>query len=79
MVIADDLHYADFFAAQPGVEATLTRPVDPNLMTRAEWQRKRGEPDSFANRIASQRTSCLLKAQMQYPCRFTALRHVSDE
>lgn len=54
MVIADDLHYADLFAALPGVEATLARPINPNLMTRAEWQRKRGEPDSFANRIASQ-------------------------
>jgi predicted nucleotidyltransferase len=54
MVIADDVDYADLFAALPGVEARLARPVNPNVMSRDEWQRKRGESDSFASRIASQ-------------------------
>jgi predicted nucleotidyltransferase len=54
MVIADDLDYADLFAALPAVEATLSRPVNPNLMTRAEWRCKRVEADSFAARIAAQ-------------------------
>jgi predicted nucleotidyltransferase len=54
MVVADDLDYAELFAALLGVEATLARPVNPNLMTRAEWKRRRGEPDSFAARIAAQ-------------------------
>ncbi|MDE0362907.1 MAG: hypothetical protein OXI74_17170 [Rhodospirillaceae bacterium] len=42
------------FGALPGVEATLARTVNPNLMTCSEWQRKRDEPDSFAARVASQ-------------------------
>jgi hypothetical protein len=27
--------------------------MSPNLMSRAEWRRKRAEPDSFASRIAA--------------------------
>ena len=56
MVIADDIDYAELFAVLPGVEATLARTVNPNLMTGSEWRRKRGEPDSFATRVASQPT-----------------------
>ena len=54
MVIADDLDYAELFAALPGIEATLARTVNPNLMTCSEWRRKREEPDGFAARVASQ-------------------------
>lgn len=54
MVIGDGLDYAALFAVLPGVESRLARPINPNLMSRAEWRRKRGESDSFAARIASQ-------------------------
>ena len=54
MVIADDIDYAELFSALPGVESTLARTVNPNLMTCSEWQSKRDEPDSFAARVASQ-------------------------
>ena len=54
MVIADDLDYATLTAALAAAEETLARPVSPNLMTRAEWRRKRAEADSFAARIAAQ-------------------------
>lgn len=54
MVIADKLEYAEVFVALKDAEAALARPVNPNLMTRAEWRRKRGEADSFAARIAAQ-------------------------
>lgn len=54
MVIADDLDYAELFAALLDAEAALARTVNPNLMTGSEWWRKRNEPDSFAARIASQ-------------------------
>ena len=56
MVIADGLDYAELFAALQAAEATLARTVNPNLMTRSDWQRKRDEPDSFAARIASRPT-----------------------
>ena len=54
MVIADHLDYATVFAALQPAEATLSRPISPTLMTRAEWHRKRSEVDSFTARIAAQ-------------------------
>jgi predicted nucleotidyltransferase len=54
MVITDKLAYADVYAALNEAEAALARTVNPNLMTRVEWRRKRAEIDSFAARIAAQ-------------------------
>lgn len=53
MVIADDLDYAALYAALPAAEAALGRPVNPTLMSREEWRRKRAELDSFAARVAT--------------------------
>ena len=41
MVIADDIDCAELFTALPGVEATLARTVNPNLMNCSEWHRSR--------------------------------------
>jgi predicted nucleotidyltransferase len=58
MVIARDgkggLDYGSLYAVLPEVEAALARAVNPNLMSREEWRRKRSEADSFAARIARQ-------------------------
>ncbi len=54
MVIADGLDYARLFSALSEVEAMLGRPLNPNLMGREEWRRKRADSDSFAARIAAQ-------------------------
>lgn len=54
MVITDKLEYGEVFAVLKDAEAALARPVNPNLMTRAEWRRKRAQADSFAARIAAQ-------------------------
>lgn len=53
MVIADKLDYADVFSALQTVEAELGRTVNPNVMTLAEWRRKRKQA-GFVSRIASQ-------------------------
>jgi predicted nucleotidyltransferase len=63
MVIADDLDYATLTAALAAAEECLARPVNPNLMTRAEWRRKRAEADSFAARIAAQPKLFVLGAE----------------
>jgi predicted nucleotidyltransferase len=60
MVLADNLDYSELFAALPAVEGALGRPVNPNLMTRTEWRRKSGAPDSFAARIALQQKLFIL-------------------
>jgi predicted nucleotidyltransferase len=54
MVISDKVSYPDLFRALQAAERLLARPVNPNLMTRDEWQAKRRQAGSFASRIANQ-------------------------
>jgi predicted nucleotidyltransferase len=54
LVLSDDLAYADVYATLEQTEIVLARPVNPTVLTRAEWRRKRRARDSFASRIASQ-------------------------
>jgi predicted nucleotidyltransferase len=54
MVIADRLDYGSLYAALPKAESALSRSINPNVMTRADWRRKRRQRDSFAYRIAEQ-------------------------
>lgn len=54
MVIAEALDYPTLYESLQTAEAALGRPIHPTLMSVAEWQRKRGEAESFAARIASQ-------------------------
>jgi hypothetical protein len=51
MVISDRLGYQDLFEAVQSTEGALARPVNPNVMSLAEWRAKK---DSFAARIAAQ-------------------------
>jgi predicted nucleotidyltransferase len=51
MVIADGLHYADVYGALEPLEAQLGRAVNPNVMTLADWRRKRRE-QGFVARVA---------------------------
>jgi predicted nucleotidyltransferase len=53
MLIADDLHYAEVFSALQAAEAKLGRPINPNVMSLAEWRRKRKQT-GFVSRIAGQ-------------------------
>ncbi len=54
LVVSDELEYADVYAALEVAEARLSRPVNPTVMTRAEWRRKRAQSDSFVARNATQ-------------------------
>jgi predicted nucleotidyltransferase len=54
MVISDTLTYPDVFQALQPTERALGRPVNPNVMTGAEWKAKRERAGSFAARIAQQ-------------------------
>ncbi len=54
LVLSDTLGYPDLFEALQSAEVRLARPVNPNVMRRAEWHSKRAQPDSFAARIAEQ-------------------------
>jgi predicted nucleotidyltransferase len=53
MVIAAGLDYTDLFNALQPAEATLGRTINPNVMSPAEWRRKRSEK-GFVARVISQ-------------------------
>ncbi len=53
MVLSDSLHHADLYEALLAGEQELGRPVNPTLLTPAQWRGKRAQTDSFAARIAS--------------------------
>src|SRR5207253_693712 len=57
MVISDRLGYPDLFETLQGAEAILARPVNPNVMSVAEWRAKRAKKDSIAARIAADSAS----------------------
>jgi predicted nucleotidyltransferase len=54
LVISDRLRYPDLFEALQGAEAVLARPINPSVMSAAEWRAQRRKKDSFSARIAAQ-------------------------
>jgi predicted nucleotidyltransferase len=54
MVISDTLRYADLFEALQTAETRLARPINPTVMSVADWRAKRAQVDSFAGRLAAQ-------------------------
>jgi len=54
MVIGDDLTYSDLFSRLQQIEKILARPVNPTILTPAEWRQKRLEENAFAAKIAGQ-------------------------
>lgn len=54
LVVADEVSYADLYSVLQEVEERIQRPVNPTVLTSAEWRRRRDEVDSFAARVAAQ-------------------------
>lgn len=53
MVISDSLGYPDLFHALQAAERAMGRPVNPNVMTLADWRTKQAASGSFAARVAA--------------------------
>ena len=53
MVVADSLDYTALFDALQTAEQALDRPVNPNIVSPAEWARKRRQKDGFIARVAA--------------------------
>jgi predicted nucleotidyltransferase len=51
MVISDTLSYPDLYARLQVAEKRLGRPVNPNLLSTAEYRARRGQPDGFVARL----------------------------
>jgi predicted nucleotidyltransferase len=54
MIVGRELAYSPVYAALQKAEKVLRRPVNPNLMTPAEWKRKRADKGSFVSKIVQQ-------------------------
>ena len=53
LVISDTLHYAEVYEALQLAEPELARPVNPTVLTRAQWLAKRSRSGSFAERVTA--------------------------
>lgn len=54
MVLSNSLAYPDVFQALQRAEATLGRPVNPTVMTPAQWAAKVSRSGSFAAKVSKQ-------------------------
>lgn len=54
MVVGENLDYADLYPALMNAELKLHRKVEPLFMSPDDWKRKRGEKDSFVQKIGGQ-------------------------
>lgn len=54
LIVSDSLSYADAFEAVQVAETVLSRPVNPTVLTLADWHSRRTEPDSFVARVGAQ-------------------------
>ena len=54
MIVSDELTYPDVYQALQDTEHLIARVINPTVMTRVEWRKKRSAADSFAKRIAAQ-------------------------
>ena len=54
MVVAHTLDYATLFDALQTAEQALDRPVNPSIISPADWARRRRQKDGFIARVATQ-------------------------
>lgn len=54
MIIGTSLTYSEIFAALESAEKVLGRPINPNLMTPAEWHRKTNDRSGFIANVLNQ-------------------------
>jgi predicted nucleotidyltransferase len=60
MLVGNDLPLSRVLAVLEPAEAQLGRKINPSCYTPEEFARRRGEPDSFVNRVLSQATLPLI-------------------
>jgi predicted nucleotidyltransferase len=55
MVVGDNLTYSDLYEGLHKAEEQLSRPVNPTMMERDEWAKKRKADNSFLQKVLQQR------------------------
>lgn len=51
MIVSDSVDYPSALEALQPVEQLLARTINPTVISRADWHRKRADPDSFVSRV----------------------------
>jgi predicted nucleotidyltransferase len=51
LIIGEGLSYSDVYAALQKIEKRLLRPINPNLMTKSEWQQRIADQTPFVRAI----------------------------
>jgi predicted nucleotidyltransferase len=59
LIVSDTVSVGEILPRVIDAEAVLGRKVNPTCYTRAEFERRRAEPDSFVNRVLAQPTLLL--------------------
>jgi predicted nucleotidyltransferase len=54
MIIGTDLDYGQLYAALQKAEKALLRPVNPNLLSRSEWNKKLKNQSAFIRKVLEQ-------------------------
>lgn len=54
MIISEDLMHAEAFAALARAEQLLARPINPTIVSPAEWQRRHEDRNHFLENVSSQ-------------------------
>jgi hypothetical protein len=54
MIVSDDLMHAEAFAALAKAEQVLARPINPTIISPAEWQRRGEDHNHFLENVSSQ-------------------------
>ena len=54
MIIGNELAYGETYAALQNAEKALLRPVNPSLMTPAEWKRRFADKNGFVRKVFQQ-------------------------
>jgi predicted nucleotidyltransferase len=54
MVVSEALSYSEVFGALQEAEAAIGRPIDPNILTLAEWVRRIADESHFATKVAAE-------------------------
>jgi predicted nucleotidyltransferase len=54
LVVSDDVGYPEVYEALQVAAEVLARPVNPTILTPAEWRRRRAERGSFVHRVSEQ-------------------------
>ena len=54
MIIGNEIAYSDIYAALQSAEKSLSRPINPNVMSRKEWQQKMSDKNPFVTKIMQQ-------------------------